>query len=153
MRMMNNLYPKLSVILFTAMSLAPTIGVAFDYESLFTENARHCADSRDSEQQSVLERFFSKKISERCVQYASKTTRDQLDQFFIDKKLTDHDYRQVIRWLTDKRINERIVSGTNPPYESTTVQSVTVIKPQEQSIELLPTAAGFKSIGVQSETK
>ena len=151
---MNKSYRKICATIVAATGLASTtIGVAFDYENLFTENARHCAESLDSEKQNILERLFSDKVSERCVQYASKTTRDQLDQFFLDKKLTDHDYRQVVRWVTDKGINGRVVSGTNSPYESTTVQSVTVIKPQEQSIELLPTAAGFKSIGAQSKDK
>ena len=151
---MNKSYRKICATIVAATGLASTtIGVAFDYENLFTENARHCAESLDSEKQNILERLFSDKVSERCVQYASKTTRDQLDQFFLDKKLTDHDYRQVVRWVTDKGINGRVVSGTNSPYESTTVQSVTVIKPQEQSIELLPTAAEFKSIGAQSKDK
>lgn len=127
--------------------------MAFDYENLFTRNAQHCAEALDSEKQNILERLFSDEVSERCLQYASKTTRDQLDQVFLNKLLTDDEYKQVVRWLTDKRVNKGVVSGTYPSNESSTVQSATIIKPQEQSIELLPTAAGFKSIGAQSETK
>ena len=152
--MMNNLYPKLSVILFTAISLAPTrTSIAFDYETLFTQNAQHCAETLHSEKQNILERLFSDKVSERCLQYASKTTRDQLDQFFLDKKLTDHEYRRLIHLITEKEINAGVVNGTSPPIESSSVQTATIVKPQEKSIEPLSTVTGFKSIGAQSKDK
>ncbi|MEK9652342.1 MAG: hypothetical protein VW437_01085 [Betaproteobacteria bacterium] len=151
---MNKSYRKICAIIVAATGLASTtIGVAFDYENLFTQNAQHCAETLDSEKQNILERLFSDKVSARCLQYASKTTRDQLDQFFLDKKLTDHEYRRLIHLITEKEINAGVVSGTSPPIELSTVQTATIVKPQEKSIEPLSTAPGFKTIGAQSKEK
>ena len=151
---MNKPHPKICSIIVSAISLASsTICMSFDYEYLYTQNTRQCSETLDSEKQNILQRFFSKKTSERCAQYALKRTIDQLDQFFLDEQLTDDKYRQMVRWLTDKAINEQTVKGTSAPNESLTVQSATVINPQKESAEPLSTVTGFKSVGAQSKNK
>ena len=151
---MNKSYRKICATIVAATGLASTtIGVAFDYENLFKQNAQHCAETLDSEKQNILERLFSDKVSARCLQYASKTTHDQLDQFFLNNQLTDHEYRQVVGWLTDKVIIGPVVRDINSSYELSVAQPMTSIKSQEKNIEPLPTAAGFRSIGAQSKEK
>jgi len=151
---MNKIHTRICATIVAAKGLASTtICEAFDYENLYTKNTQHCSETLDLEKQNILDRFFPKETSERCEQYASETTLDQLDQFFLNKKLTDDEYRQVVQWLAGKANNGRIVSGINPQSQSSAVQAMTNVKSQEKSIEPLPTVTGFKSIGAQSKDK
>lgn len=151
---MKKLCPKICATILAATGLvSTTICIAFDYEKLYTQNAQHCSENLDSENQNILERFFSKKISESCAEYAWKTTLDEVDHLFLNKKLTDNEYRQVVRWLTDKATIGPVVRGIDAPNELSGAQPMMSIKSQEKNIEPLPTATGFKSIGAQSEGK
>ena len=104
------------VILSLSCIVTTNPPLASDLDSSFEQHARYCEDQIEKENK-LFGWFVDTEISLKCAAYASDKIREDLDQLYIEKGITDRRYRAASLRMEASRLERNANSPTTSSYE------------------------------------
>ena len=120
MKPKNKLYRNGNIVILSLSCIVTTNPpLASDLDSSFEQHARYCEDQIEKEENKLFGWFVDTEISLKCAAYASDKIREDLDQLYIEKGITDRRYRAASLRMEASRLERNANSPTPSSYEGT----------------------------------